>query len=58
MYGQIEAGKLTPLAVSGDKRIDKLGDTPTFAELGMPEYKNVGWYGMIAPKGTPPEIVA
>lgn len=58
MYGQIEAGKLTPLAVSGDKRIDKLGDTPTFAELGMSEYKNVGWYGMIAPKGTPPEIVA
>jgi tripartite-type tricarboxylate transporter receptor subunit TctC len=58
MYGQIEAGKLTPLAVSGSKRIDKLGDTPTFAEAGMPEYNNVGWYGMIAPKGTPPEIVA
>jgi len=58
MYGQIEAGKLTPLAVSGDKRIDKLGDTPTFAEVGMPEYDNVGWYGMIAPKGTPPEIIA
>jgi tripartite-type tricarboxylate transporter receptor subunit TctC len=58
MYGQIEAGKLTPLAVSGDKRIDKLGDTPTFAEAGMPQYDNVGWYGMIAPKGTAPEIVA
>ena len=58
MYGQIEAGKLTPLALSGDKRVDKLGDTPTFAEAGMPEYDNVGWYGMIAPKGTPPEIIA
>jgi len=58
MYGMIEAGKLLPLAVSGDKRVEKLGDTPTFAEAGMPEYDNVGWYGMFAPAGTPPEIVA
>lgn len=58
MYGQIEAGKLVTLAVSGNKRVEALGDTPTFAEVGMPEYTNVGWYGMVAPAGTPPEIVA
>jgi tripartite-type tricarboxylate transporter receptor subunit TctC len=58
IYGQIEAGKLIAVAVSGDKRIDKLEGTPTFAEVGMPEYDNVGWFGMIAPAGTPPEIIA
>ena len=58
MYGQIEAGKLLAVAISGDKRVDKLPDTPTFAEAGLPEYNNTGWYGMVAPKGTPPEIVA
>jgi tripartite-type tricarboxylate transporter receptor subunit TctC len=33
-------------------------DVPTFAEAGMPEYTAVGWYGLMAPAGTPPEIVA
>lgn len=58
MFGQIQAGKLIAVAIAGDKRVDKLPDTPTFAEAGMPEFNNIGWYGMVAPAGTPPEVVA
>jgi len=58
MFGQIQAGKLIAVAVAGDKRVDKLPDTPTFAEAGLPDYNNIGWYGMVAPAGTPPEVIA
>jgi tripartite-type tricarboxylate transporter receptor subunit TctC len=58
VWGQIQAGKIFPLAVAGDKRVASMPDTPTFTEAGMPEYDNIGWYGMVAPAGTPPEIIA
>ncbi len=58
VWGQIQAGKIFPLAVAGDKRVSSMPDTPTFAEAGLPEYNNIGWYGMVAPAGTPPEIIA
>jgi len=58
VWGQIQAGTIIPLAVSGTERVSSMPDTPTFAESGMPEYDNVGWYGMVAPAGTPQEIVA
>jgi tripartite-type tricarboxylate transporter receptor subunit TctC len=54
----IEAGKLIPLAVSGKKRVSSLPDVPTFAEVGMPEYSAVGWYGIIVRAGTPKDIIA
>jgi len=57
MTGVIEAKKVIPLAVSGDKRLASMPDVPTFAEAGLPEYTAVGWYGIMAPAGTPKEIV-
>jgi tripartite-type tricarboxylate transporter receptor subunit TctC len=46
-----------PLAVAGDKRIAALPDTPTTTELGMPQYKERGWFALLAPAGTPKAIV-
>jgi tripartite-type tricarboxylate transporter receptor subunit TctC len=57
MMGVIDGGKVVPLAVSGKKRVEKLPDVPTFSEADLAEYKMVGWFGIVAPAGTPPEII-
>ncbi len=54
---QIQAGNLRPIAVAGPARADALKDIPTLEELGHPELNNPAWYGLLAPAGTPPEIV-
>ena len=53
----IKAGKLKSLAVTGDKRVAALPDVPSAAESGYPAFNPGGWYGIVAPAGTPPEIV-
>jgi tripartite-type tricarboxylate transporter receptor subunit TctC len=55
--GLIEAGKVKALAVSADKRSPLLPNVPTFAEVGLGAYPGQGWWGLAAPKGTPPAIV-
>ena len=55
---QIKAGKLRPLAVSSPKRIKDLPDVPTVAEAGFADTLVLPWYGIVAPAGTPKEIVA
>jgi tripartite-type tricarboxylate transporter receptor subunit TctC len=55
--GLIEAGKVKALAVSADKRSPLLPNVPTFAEAGFGGYPGQGWWGLAAPKGTPPAIV-
>lgn len=54
----VRAGKLKAVAVLDSKRSRVLLDVPTVAEAGVPGYEAVGWLGIVAPKGTPPEIVA
>jgi len=55
--GLIKAGKVKAIAVSADKRSPLLPDVPTLAEAGLGGYPGQGWWGLAAPKGTPPEIV-
>ena len=54
---QAKEGKVTPLAVTGTKRSPALPDVPTMQELGFPSFVITGWYGILAPPGTPPSIV-
>ena len=54
---QVESGKVRALAVSGPKRVEALPDVPPVAEAGVPGYESVQWYALLAPAGTPAEIV-
>ncbi len=53
----IKDGKLRPLAVLAFKRADVLPDVPTYAELGFPQMGDGGWFGLVAPAGTPRAII-
>jgi len=55
--GNIAAGKLRVIAVTSKKRFSLLPDVPTFDESGMPGFEAVLHYGLLAPAGTPKEIV-
>ena len=50
-------GQLRALGTSGAKRNPALPDVPTIAEAGLPGYEATNWWGVVAPAGTPPEIV-
>ena len=54
----IQAGKLRGLAISTPKRLPQLPDVPTFLEEGITGFDVSNWYGVMAPAGTPREIVA
>jgi tripartite-type tricarboxylate transporter receptor subunit TctC len=53
----IDSGALRVLASSGRQRWSLLPNVPTVAESGFPDYEAVQWFGLLAPAGTPPEIV-
>jgi tripartite-type tricarboxylate transporter receptor subunit TctC len=53
-----EAGKVRAIAINSDKRAPQLPDVPTIAEAVLPDYKYESWFGLLAPAGTPPAIVA
>ena len=55
---QIKAGKLVAFAVTSAQRVPMLPDVPTVAEAGLPGYDSTGWFGVVAPAGTPAPIVA
>jgi tripartite-type tricarboxylate transporter receptor subunit TctC len=55
---QVRAGKLRAIGVTGSQRMSSAPDVPTIAESGLPGYTMVGWQGILAPAGTPREIVA
>lgn len=54
----IQAGKLTPLAVTSAKRSPQLPNVPTMAEAGLPSFEVTGWHGIAVRAGTPEPIVA
>ncbi len=57
MKGNIDAGQVRALATTGIKRSAVLPDVPTVSEAGVPGYEATIWLGIMAPKGTPKEIV-
>ena len=54
----VKSGRLRALAVSSAKRSAAVPDLPTIAEAGLPGYEATSWYGVLAPAGTPREIIA
>jgi tripartite-type tricarboxylate transporter receptor subunit TctC len=54
----IADGRLKALGVSTSRRASSLPNVPTFAEAGLPGYEAIGWFGAVAPAGTPPDIIA
>jgi tripartite-type tricarboxylate transporter receptor subunit TctC len=53
----IKSGKLRAIASTGETRAPQLPDVPTVAEQGYPGFSGEGWGGVVAPKGTPQEVV-
>ncbi len=58
VIGQVKAGKVRLLAMSGDRRLDVFPDVPTFKELGLPQFRVVNFTGLWAPKDVPPQVTA
>ena len=58
MLPHIQAGRVRALAVRDNKRLELLPDVPTYAEAGYPEVSQPLWFGLVAPAGTPADIVA
>ncbi len=56
--GNVKAGKLKILALTGKTRHPNFPDVPTFAEAGLPDYSPTAWIGLFAPAATPAPIVA
>lgn len=55
---QIRAGALRGIAIGSTQRAPTAMEVPTTAEVGMPDLRVENWYGMVAPAGTPPAIIA
>ena len=54
---QIHAGRIRPLAVSGNARNEALPDVPTVSELGYKDFEVINWFAAFAPSGTQPELL-
>jgi tripartite-type tricarboxylate transporter receptor subunit TctC len=54
----VRAGKMRALAVTTATRNPALPDVPTMVEAGYPDFQVSSWFGLAAPKGTPPEVMA
>jgi tripartite-type tricarboxylate transporter receptor subunit TctC len=57
VIGQVDAGKLTALATAAATRASAVPDLPTMAEAGMSDFDTSIWFGLMAPTGTPQDIV-
>ena len=54
---QVKLGRLRAIAVTGPKRFSEMPDIPTVSEAGVPGFVITGWFGVLAPAGTPREII-
>ena len=57
VQGLVSKGKLKALAVTTKQRSKLLPDVPTLQEAGLKDFESYAWFGLVAPKGTPPAIV-
>jgi tripartite-type tricarboxylate transporter receptor subunit TctC len=57
-YGSIKSGALNAIAITSPDRFRLLPDTPTFGELGHPEFTTVVWYGLLTQAATPSNLIA
>ena len=55
---QLQSGRLKALAVTGTKTLEALPSLPTVTAAGLPGYQAQGWFGLLAPKATPPAVIA
>lgn len=53
----INAGKLIPLAIASSRRSPALPNVPSVVEAGLPNFTVGNWFGLLAPRGTPPEVI-
>jgi len=57
VIGHIKAGTLRPIAVTTLQRTALMPELPTVAESGLPDFDATTWHGLVAPTGTPPEVI-
>ena len=55
---QLQSGRLKAIAVTGTQSLEALPGVPTVAASGLPGYQAQGWFGLLAPKATPPAVIA
>jgi tripartite-type tricarboxylate transporter receptor subunit TctC len=54
----IEAKKIITIAITSTSRFPQMPNIPTFAESGLPGFESMGWFGIVAPSGTPTDVLA
>jgi tripartite-type tricarboxylate transporter receptor subunit TctC len=54
----LDGNKIKAIAVTSKARFPLFPDVPTMAESGLPGFESTGWFGIIAPHGTPPDVIA
>jgi tripartite-type tricarboxylate transporter receptor subunit TctC len=57
VMAHIRAGTITPLAVASRQRLAVLPEVPTSVEAGLPDWQMSSWFGLMAPAGTPADII-
>lgn len=57
-FPQVQSGHLKALAALWPERLPHLPDVPTTAEAGYPDFVAASWFALLAPKGTPPDVIA
>ena len=58
IQAHVKAGKMVAIASTGLKRTSGLGDLPTLAESGVPNFESLAWFGFVTRAGTPPDVLA